>query len=66
MIRVIFVFCICILAGRWLYQEAQLLAPEWMPKIDRTLDYLEFPTHDELAELGRDPILSGQAVDLVR
>jgi hypothetical protein len=62
MIRAIFVFCICVLFGRWLYQEAQLLAPEWVSKIDRTLDYVEFPTHDELAVLGKDPLLSGAAV----
>ena len=63
MLRIIFSLIVSATVARWVYQEAEIVAPLVVPAMDFVSDITEIPTHDKWPQSSMDSLF--QCIDVV-
>lgn len=63
MLRIVFSLIVSATVARWVYQEAEIVAPLIVPAMDFVSDITEIPTHDKWPKSSMDSLF--QCIDVV-
>jgi len=66
MLKLVCSFLLCIVVGRWGYEELKLISPDSIPRIDSILETITPTTHDKWPSISYERTSEGLKVTLIQ